>query len=143
MTLDTTFYQRCIETLSNAYFKLQACQPEQIEYEIYRSACVKEFELILEQSGKLLRKLLKPYFHSPKEVDQFPFKDLFRQASLRGFVSVDACERWLIYRDNRNNTAHDYGVSFAEETMQLIPQFVKDANELSIQISKQNDAHSA
>ncbi len=26
-------------------------------YDIYRAACVKEFELVLEQNGKLLRKL--------------------------------------------------------------------------------------
>lgn len=36
----------------------------------------------------------------------------------------------MIYRDNRNNTAHDYGVNFAEETMVLLPQFIADASDL-------------
>ena len=107
---------------------------------MYRSACVKEFEIILEQSGKLLRKVLKPYFHSPKAVDQLYFKDVFRQAVLRSIVDSDLCERFLEYRDNRNNTAHDYGVNFAEETLILLPNFIKDARLLSQAIDLQNHA---
>ena len=34
------------------------------------------------------------------------------------------------YRDNRNSTAHDYGVGFAESTLQLLPQFIIDARSL-------------
>jgi hypothetical protein len=33
----------------------------------------------------------------------------------------------FVYRDNRNNTAHDYGVGFAEETLTLLPEFLADA----------------
>ncbi len=112
---------------------------ESIDYEMYRSACIKEFEIILEQSGKLLRKILKPYFHSSKEVDKLYFKDLFRQAALRSLISIQICERWLEYRDNRNNTAHDYGENFAEETLIILPQFIMDAKNLVEVINKQID----
>jgi hypothetical protein len=105
---------------------------------MYRSACIKEFEIILEQSGKLLRKSLKPYFHSSKAVDQLIFKDVFRQAVLRNIIDTDTCERWLLYRDNRNSTAHDYGVNFAEETLVLLPQFISDAYNLAIDIDGLN-----
>ena len=81
--------------------------PGSIFYEVYRSACIKEFEIILEQSGKLLRKVLKPWFHTSKEVDKLNFKDVFRHAVLRSLISDETCERWLVYRDNRNNTAND------------------------------------
>ncbi len=104
---------------------------------MYRSACIKEYEIILEQSGKLLRKVLKPYFHSSKEIDKLYFKDVFRQAVLRSLLTVQACERWLLYLDNRNNTAHDYGVNFAEETLILLPQFILDSSELSEIIKSQ------
>jgi hypothetical protein len=30
----------------------------------------------------------------------------------------------------RNNTAHDYGVGFAESTLELLPQFILDAQNL-------------
>lgn len=131
MKLDTQYYQRCIATLEKALALLQKANPENIEYDMYRSACIKEFEIILEQSGKLLRKALKPYFHSSKAVDQLVFKDVFRHAALRQLITDEACERWLQYRDNRNSTAHDYGVNFAEETIILLPQFIADANDVN------------
>jgi nucleotidyltransferase substrate binding protein (TIGR01987 family) len=138
MRIDTTFYERCISTLENAYRLLQKADPEHIDYDMYRSACVKEFEIILEQSGKLLRKVLKPYFHSSQSVDQLYFKDIFRHAVMRNIITDEACERWFQYRDNRNNTAHDYGVNFAEETILLLPQFIKDAGALATAIHQQN-----
>jgi hypothetical protein len=140
MKIDIEYYQRCISTLEKAHGLLLAANPELIDYDMYRSACVKEFEIILEQSCKLLRKALKPYFHSPKAVDQLYFKDVFRQAVLRSIVDADLCERFLEYRDNRNNTAHDYGVNFAGETLTLLPNFIADAKLLSQAINQQNYA---
>lgn len=140
MKIDTAFYDRCISTLEKAHTLLLQANTEHIEYDMYRSACVKEFEIILEQSGKLLRKLLKPYFHSSQAVDQLNFKDVFRHAVLRNILTDDACERWLRYRDNRNSTAHDYGVNFAQETLTLLPQFIADAAALSAIIKQQHAA---
>ncbi len=138
MPLDITYFVRCIETLERAYSLLQEVDADTIEYDMYRSACIKEFEIILEQGGKLLRKVLKPYFHSDKVADKLYFKDIFRQAVLRDLISEDACERWLTYRDSRNNTAHDYGVNFAEEILTILPQFIIDAKDLASLIQNSN-----
>lgn len=54
MKIDTTYYERCIETLEKAHSLLLKADPDNIDYDMYRSASVKEFEIILEQSGKLL-----------------------------------------------------------------------------------------
>ncbi|NLA48105.1 MAG: nucleotidyltransferase [Bacteroidales bacterium] len=137
MIIDTQYYDRCIKTLQNAYQRMREVTPSDIEYDIYRSACIKEFEIILEQSGKLLRKVLKPYFPSTKEVDKLRFKDVFRHSVLRSLITDEVCERWFIYRDNRNSTAHDYGVNFAEETLVLLPGFIEDAWQLSEVIKQQ------
>jgi nucleotidyltransferase substrate binding protein (TIGR01987 family) len=139
MKIDTVYLERCIATLDKAQAMLKKSDPEQIDYNLYRSACVKEFEIILEQSGKLLRKALKPYLHSSKAVDRLVFKDVFRHAVLRNIITDGTCERWLQYRDNRNNTAHDYGESFAEETMALPQQFITDAAELAASIKQMDD----
>jgi nucleotidyltransferase substrate binding protein (TIGR01987 family) len=139
MKIDITYFERCINTLEKANELLLKSDLGSIDYEMYRSACIKEFEIILEQSGKLLRKVLKPYFHSSKEVDKLFFKDVFRHAVLRSIITDEACERWLQYRDNRNNTSHDYGVDFAEETLTLLPQFLIDAKQLAKAIKSQND----
>ncbi len=130
MTIDTAFFSRCIKTLETAYNLILQCEPESIEYDMYRSACVKEFEIILEQAGKLLRKCLVDFVHSPKAVSRLVFKDLFRQAAQHDLISLEQAERWLVYRDNRNTTAHDYGKKFAEQTLQLIPEFIADASAL-------------
>ena len=138
MKIETAYLSRCIHTLNKALEMLKQSNPESIEYEMYRSACIKEFEIILEQSGKLLRKVLKPYFHSSKAADKLNFKDLFRNAVLRNIISAEECERWLQYSDNRNSTAHDYGEDFAEETLILLPQFAADAAELATIIENLN-----
>lgn len=125
--ISTEFLEKCIETLEKSYKLLLSAQEGSIDYEMYRNSLVKGFEMTLEQSGKLLRKRLTPYFATKKAVDQLNFKDLFRYALKHSLLTEAEIERWFKYRDNRNNTAHDYGRSFAEETLLLIDDFIKDA----------------
>jgi hypothetical protein len=138
MDIETTYLKRCVSTLEIAYGLLLTVKPEQIEFDMYRSACIKEFEIILEQCGKLLKKVLKPYFASSKAVDMLVFKDVFRHAALHSIIDTESCERWMQYRDNRNSTAHDYGVGFALDTLKLLPQFIVDANNIILAIHNQN-----
>lgn len=141
MKIETAFLERCINTLEMAYSKLienkDESDDDSIYFDLYRSACVKEFELILEQSGKLLRKTMRPYFSSSKEADKLNFKDVFRNAVLRSLIDTGTCQRCLEYRDNRNSTANDYGESFANETLVLLPQFILDAKKL-VEVIKSN-----
>jgi nucleotidyltransferase substrate binding protein (TIGR01987 family) len=141
--IDTTYVRKCIATLDKAYRLIRETGEGDLHYDLYRSAVVKEYEIILEQCGKLLRKALKPYFHSSMEVDRLYFKDVFRHAVLRGIITDEACERWLIYRDTRNDTAHDYGVQFANETLKLVPQFIEDAKGLADAIDQLKDGSEA
>ena len=139
MSIDTTFLRRCILTLELALSKLRGGQTDDFVYDIYRAACVKEFELVLEQSGKLLRKRLAAFFSSNRQADRLSFKDLFRHAAKHGLIETDAVERWLLYRDNRNNTAHDYGEGFAETTLKLLPGFIADAKALASVLEEGDD----
>jgi hypothetical protein len=82
---------------------------------------------------------LKPYFHSSQAVDKLYFKDVFRQAVVRSIISPELCEHFLEYRENRNNTANDYGVNFAEETLVLLPNFIVDAKLLAEAINQQKN----
>ena len=109
-------------------------------YDVYRAACVKEFELVLEQSGKLLRKRMAAFFASNRQADRLAFKDLYRHAAKHGLIDLETVERWLQYRDNRNDTAHDYGENFAEATLKLLPAFIADAKALVDMLEVANDA---
>ena len=140
MTIDTAFLRRCIRTLELALHEVgKHGETDDVLYDIYRAACVKEFELILEQSGKLLRKRLAAFFASNRQADRLAFKDLFRHAAKHGLIDPETVERWLLYRDNRNDTAHDYGESFAEATLKLLPAFIGDANALADMIETADD----
>ncbi len=139
MSISTTFLRRCIASFEHARAGLkEKGSADDVMYDIYRAACVKEFELVLEQSGKLLRKRLALWFASHKQADHLHFKDLFRHAGRHGLIAPEAVERWLSYRDNRNSTAHDYGEGFAEATLALLPDFVADAKDLADMIDKGN-----
>lgn len=140
MKIDTTFLRRCIGSLEYAFAEIsEHSDADDVIYDIYRAACVKEFELVLEQCGKLLRKRLASYFASNLQADRLNFKDLFRHAARHDLLDVEAVERWLNYRDNRNDTVHDYGENFAETTLKLLPAFIGDAKALAEMIEKPND----
>ena len=140
MSIDTNFLRRCIETLELALEEMgKRADAGDVLYDICRAACVKEFELVLEQSGKLLKKRLAPFFASYRQVDRLAFKDLFRHAAKHGLIELEAVERWLQYCDNRNDTAHDYGEEFAGATMRLLPAFIADAKALAGMIEAADD----
>ena len=135
MNLNTDHLLRRIQTLESSLDLLQKAQkthPGSIDYEVFRNAVVKGFELVLEISGKLLRKALKAYGGDPKAVDELFYKDVLRHAGKHGLLSIAEIERWFVYRDNRNNIAHDYGVGFANETRALMPDFIADARHLEV-----------
>ncbi len=128
--INTDYLERCLLTLERAIDGINSCEAGTIDYEMYRNATIKGFELTLETSGKLLRKAIKPYFSGSKKVDQLVFKDIFRYAAKHGLLTIAEVERWHCYRDNRNTTVHDYGEEFAEETLKLMPGFVNDVRSL-------------
>ena len=78
MSIDTTFLRRCIASLERAVEGIEG-----------------------QESGKLLRKRLAPWFASNRQADRLHFKDLFRHAARHGLIPPGAVERWLRYRDNR------------------------------------------
>ena len=137
MTIATVFLTQHIDTLDAAFNHLQRHDPADAFYDIFRAASVKEFELVLELSGSMLKKRLRPYLASNRQADRLTFKNAFRHAAKHGLISVEACERWLTYRDNRNDTAHDYGEAFAETTLKLLPNFLVDARELARVIAEE------
>lgn len=127
MKINFDHLQRCDLTLERSLQSFAKAEPGSIDYEVFRNAVIKSFELTLETAGKLLRKVLKHYVGSPKTVDALVFKDVLRHAALHSLLSAEELERWLVYRDSRNDTAHNYGEAFAESTLRLITDFQRDA----------------
>lgn len=136
MPLNTDHLLNCIKILESSLDHLRSAPSDGVEYEVFRNAAIKGFELALETSGKLLRKSLKLYMSNPRAVDRLTYKDILRHALKHDMLSEEEIERWFEYRDNRNNTAQDYGKEFAEETLELLPKFLKDARALQQRLDK-------
>jgi nucleotidyltransferase substrate binding protein (TIGR01987 family) len=130
MNLNTDHLKRCIQTLRSSLVFFEQAAPESIDQEIYRNAIVKGYELTQETSFKLIKKALRDYGYGAKKLDSTPIKDVLRLSATHGLMTLEEVERWFAYRDNRNNTAHDYGEGFAKETLSLIPGFITDVARL-------------
>ena len=137
--MNVTYVQKCLDSLELAYENWKLLPSEDKMFDIFRSACIKEFELILEQSGKLLKNVIKPYFATSKEVDRLTYKDIFRHAAKHDILELEETERWFLYRDSRNETAHEYGEDLADKTMFLLPDFIRDTKKLILIIESKNE----
>lgn len=143
MALNVDHLLRTAATLEQALLALEKTPSrEDILFDLYRNAAIKSFELSLETAGKLLRKALKLYAGSPRSVDALVFNDLLRHAGKHGLLDADGVERWLAYRANRNNTAHDYGEGFANDTLKLLPVYLADVRALAGKLQEVFDAAS-
>lgn len=141
MALNVEHLRRTTKTLEEAVKHLLRVESQQdVLYDLFRNAAIKSFELSLETAGKLLRKALKLYGGSPREVDGLVFNQVLRHAGKHGLLDLPAVERWLAYRANRNTTAHDYGEGFANETLKLLPAFLQDARALADTLQRFFDA---
>ncbi|ACO76952.1 hypothetical protein AvCA_07020 [Azotobacter vinelandii CA] len=141
MALNVDYLLRTAATLEQALLALEKTpSSEDILFDLYRNAAIKSFELSLETAGKLLRKALKLYVGSPRSVDALVFNDLLRHAGKHGLLDADGVERWLAYRANRNNTAHDYGEGFANDTLKLLPGYLADVRALAGKLQEVFDA---
>ena len=125
--LDVTGLERCLRTLRRAHERLVVTGPDSEDHDVFRAACVKEFELILEIVVKLLRKVLREYVTSTRELAEMNYKDVFRRAAGHGLLTLAEVDQWFLYRDNRNNTAHEYGQNFAAKVVAVLPEFIRDA----------------
>ncbi|MGH8480771.1 MAG: nucleotidyltransferase substrate binding protein [Gammaproteobacteria bacterium] len=130
MTIDTDHLDRCIRILGSSLDFYRQAQPDSIDREVFRNAIIKGYELAQETSFKLLKRALQDFGHGGRKLDATPVKEILRLSALHGLMTVEEVERWFAYRDSRNDTAHDYGEGFANETLKLLPAFIVDVRTL-------------
>lgn len=141
MSLNVEHLLRTAATLEQAMLALNKTPAaEEVMFDLYRNAAIKSFELSLETAGKLLRKALKSFGGSPRSVDSLVFNDVLRHSGKHGLLDQDGVARWLEFRANRNNTAHDYGVGFANNTLTLLPAYLIDVRALAASLQRHFDA---
>lgn len=141
MALNVDHLLRTAATLEQALLELhKVTDADSVLFDLFRNAAIKSFELSLETAGKLLRKAVKCFNGSPRSVDALVFNDLLRHAGKYGMMDAAEVERWLAYRANRNTSAHDYGVGFANQTLKLLPVYLSDVRHLAVKLQEVFDA---
>lgn len=91
--IDTEFLAQNLNISRKAYLLLKKSDEKSFDYEMCRDSIVKKFEIILEQSGKLLKKKLVLYFPSKQKLDTLTFKEIFKQAHKFSLLNEEETER--------------------------------------------------
>ena len=128
-----------VTTLELAVEGLRDQEPGEPMYNVYRGACLNEFQVVLDLTASLLRRRLRPYFATIRQVSDLTFGQVFREAARLHLISLDECRRWLNYRDYRNTIAHRYGREFAEQALTVLPALIEDARRIAEVIGAETD----
>jgi len=131
--INTDHLQNTLRALETAYSMYQRAVEEQepTTQEVLRMAIIKGFELAQEVSFRLIRRRLRDFGYGIRRLEATPVRELLRLDAQHYLLSIPEVERWFTYRDNRNSTAHDYGDAFVQQTLTLLPDFIRDAYALA------------
>ena len=91
--------------------------------ESIQESCIQRFEICFDTSWKHLKKHLSEEM-GLADMPASP-NSVFRKAAENKLIK-DA-ELWIEFNKKRNNTAHDYCGDKADETFEIIPDFIKEA----------------
>ncbi|MCY4524888.1 MAG: nucleotidyltransferase substrate binding protein [Halobacteriovoraceae bacterium] len=98
-----------------------------------KESLVQRFETCYDCLWKTLQKYLKEELGISEEFGKAPI--VFRAAIKNNFLS--SRWPWKKYNKARIGTAHDYDASKAQEVIDLVDEFIKDAIELYQKMSKE------
>ena len=138
-SINTDNLTRCVNTLELALECLREQEPDELMYNVFRGACLTEFQIVFDLTASLLSTRLKPYFATARQVNDLTFGQAFREAARLHLISLDECRRWLDYRDHRNVIAHRYGMEFAEQALTVLPPLIEDARRIAVVIGAETD----
>lgn len=97
-------------------------------FEQFRTSTVQCFEYTYELSVKAIRRFLELTVDKPSQVDEWDFKDLIREAAVRGIIEQP--ELWFEFRRLRNTSSTAYSRPKANEVYQRAPELLQAAEKL-------------
>lgn len=104
-----------------------------INNKFVRDAMIQRFEYTYELSHKMLKRYLAMTEPSAEEIDQMAFPTLIRTGSERGIL-LQGWDKWKVFRDARNLTSHTYNENKAMQVCEIIPEFLKNAKHLLVEL---------
>ena len=138
-TLDLSSLKKAVKSL-NASIKVAQSESEiknfsQDAKDTIRAGVIQNFEFTYELCWKFMKRQLENELGSAY-IDGVARKELFRIAAENHLIRNTG--NWMEYHDKRNETAHTYDKETAEEVFESAIGFVKDAEELLLNLEKRN-----
>jgi nucleotidyltransferase substrate binding protein (TIGR01987 family) len=113
-----------------------ALQNEKL-FEQFRNSVIQCFEFTYELSWKMLKRQLELDVPTPSIIDELSYNDMIREAAVRGYI--DEPVQWIKYRKERNITSHAYDEKLSQEIYKTAIQFLKDAEQLFLNLDRKNE----
>ena len=104
--------------------------------EQFRAATIQAFEFTYELAVKMIQRQLAQIVANPDALREMDFADRMRDAADAGIVR-DA-PSYVRYRELRNKTSHTYDTDWAEKTVSVIDEFLRDVRFLLQELQKRN-----
>lgn len=119
--LDLSALQNAIAQLEKAlgYARSQLATSDPDLFEQFRNSTIQCFEYTYELSWKFMKRQIEMDHPNPAVVDEWGFKDLIREAAVRGLIEDPAA--WFSFRQLRYISSHAYGKAKAEEVYEGAP----------------------
>jgi len=123
MQIDISNLKSALETLKNSvktFDENRECH----FVDMLEDSCIKRFEYTLELARKTMKRVLKKIYGKSEE--ELTVNNIYR--FMQGYKFVENWENWRNYTEKRNSTAHEYSLEKSRKLMELIPQFILDAD---------------
>ena len=131
MSIDFSNFKSALKTLKAGMEILNKNKDTDLA-DMLEDSCIKRFEYTLEIARKLMKKVLKKVYGKSEE--ELTVNNVFR--FMQGYGFIQDWENWRGYYEKRNNTAHEYNLEKSRKLVEIIPEFIKDADFLSEQFDE-------
>lgn len=98
-----------------------------------RDGLIQRYEFTYEISHKMLKRHLEMTSPNPEIFDAMPFADLIRTGKELSILKSD-WSAWKLFREMRAKTSHTYDEDIAQTVVQVIPDFIHEAQYLAQQL---------
>lgn len=134
--MNLTSLQKVINKLGTNWRLLSQADPLLQEIKgAFEDACIQAFKYTYELCHKMLKRHLEQTESSVAEIDKMSFPDFIRKGAEKGLL-LHSWDKWTTFRLARNKTSHTYDADAAIAVLEIIPDFLEEANYLLEQLNK-------
>lgn len=132
-SIDLSPLAKAIQQFESA-LREQQLEPERT---LLRDGLIQRFEFTYSMSERMLRRFMEINSGAGEEIDAMSFPTLIRTASERGLL-LNGWDKWEVYRRARNKTSHTYNEAVALEVVELLPDFLLEADHLLTRMKEES-----